>query len=69
MILDKYTYAPISRQRKYQFRKRDKGKCIVCGQPSVTAHHCLDHAAMVNESVKRSKRKSLIPNELAGQPT
>lgn len=69
MIYDKYTYQALSRQRKYQLRKRDAIKCIICGKPSETAHHCREHAETANEGVKRTrKRKSLIPNGLSGQP-
>jgi hypothetical protein len=45
MIRDKYTHRDdLSRQRKYQLRMRDKGKCIVCGANRVNATHCRKHA-------------------------
>lgn len=44
MIRDKYTHLDLSRQRKWQLRQRDKGKCITCGEPRVDATHCAKHA-------------------------
>ena len=48
MVRDKYTYMPISRQRKYQLRMRDKGKCIICGDEAITSHFCETHAKKAN---------------------
>lgn len=48
MIKDKYTYAPLSRQRKYQLRMKDKGKCIICGKKATTSHFCSTHAEQAN---------------------
>lgn len=52
MIRDKYTDKPISRQRKYQLRQRDKGKCIICGENRAESnrHYCEIHAAQANKA-------------------
>jgi len=53
MIRDKYTYRDdLSRQRKYQLRMRDKGKCIICGANRVNAHFCATHAERANDFSK-----------------
>jgi hypothetical protein len=57
MIRDKYTYAPISRQRKYQLRMRDKGKCIICGANRVNSHFCEEHAKKANLMAKEQYHK------------
>lgn len=33
-ILDEFTNLDVSRQRKYQLRKRKQGKCVICGEPA-----------------------------------
>jgi hypothetical protein len=44
-IKDPFSNLPVSRQRKYQLRKKEDGLCTNCGsQESVTAYHCLDCA-------------------------
>ena len=69
MIRDKYTYAPISRQRKYQLRRRDAGKCMICGANRVTAQHCEEHAKLANDLAKAAyRRNSLNCNALPGEP-
>ena len=44
-IKDRFTNLPISRQRKYQLRKKARGLCEDCGQPalkdSVRCRRCL----------------------------
>ena len=52
-IKDKFTNLPVSRQRKYQLRKKKNGLCILCGKPRVTAMHCLEHAIAKRESDRR----------------
>ncbi len=32
MINDQFTDLPISRQRRYQLRKKAKGLCVICGK-------------------------------------
>jgi hypothetical protein len=58
MIHDKYTYAPISRQRKYQLRMRDKHKCIICGESATNSHFCVIHANKANELAKAHYHKT-----------
>ena len=43
-VIDEFSNLPVSRQRKTQLRYHRDGKCIICGQPSVTKTHCLKHA-------------------------
>ena len=31
MIIDEFTYLPVSKQRKWALRKAKEGKCIICG--------------------------------------
>ena len=52
MIKDKYTYMEISRQRKYQLRKRDAQLCIICGNKAVNSHYCETHAVKANDMAK-----------------
>lgn len=41
-INDKFTNLPVSRQRKYQLRKRAAGKCEICGtQPIYKNKYCV----------------------------
>ncbi len=32
----------MSRQRRWQLKQREQGKCTICGKPKVMADHCLD---------------------------
>lgn len=57
MIRDKYRDLPVSRQRKYQLRKRDEGKCVVCAKPRVNATHCKAHAAHAAELAQQQYHK------------
>jgi hypothetical protein len=43
-IIDEFTDLPISRQQKWQLRRAKEGRCVICGEPKVTAWHCLKHA-------------------------
>ena len=54
-ILDEFTNLPISRQRKYQLRKRKARRCVICGQPAVTSHRCLRHSLYAREWYRKSK--------------
>jgi len=61
-IIDEFTDLPISRQQKWQLRRAKEGRCVICGQPKVTAWHCLKHAIANREwarkysgSVRRNK--------------
>ena len=61
-IVDEFTDLPISRQQKWQLRRAKEGRCVICGDPKVTAWHCLRHAIANREwarkysgSVRRNK--------------
>ena len=50
LIQDEFTALPVSRQRKWQLRKRAEGQCEVCGVPA-EGKLCDTHA------VKRALRQ------------
>lgn len=50
-IQDEFTDLPVSKQRKWQLRKRRSGQCVVCGKKSVTKTHCEVHAQKDRERV------------------
>lgn len=52
-IKDKFADLKVSRQRKWQLRKRREKRCQVCGQKAVTAMHCLKHAISERERGRR----------------
>ena len=61
-ILDEFTDLPISRQQKWQLRRAKEGRCVICGQPKVTAWHCLKHA-IANREWARKYSGSVRRNE------
>ena len=54
-IQDEFTYLPISRQRKYQLRKKRDKRCTECGAPAIRGVRCLKHLVMARE-LQRKKR-------------
>jgi hypothetical protein len=52
-IIDEFMDLPISRQRKWQLRRAKEGSCFICGEPIVTAWHCLKHAVASRESARK----------------
>lgn len=54
-IQDEFTYLPISRQRKYQLRKKRDKRCTECGAPAVRGVRCLKHLVKARE-LQRKKR-------------
>lgn len=54
-IKDKYTYLPVSRQRKYQLRMKRDHRCTECGAPAVQGSRCLKHLVKARER-QRKKR-------------
>jgi hypothetical protein len=48
-IVDEFTALTVSRQRKYQLRKRRDNLCTECGQPAVSASRCLRHLVKARE--------------------
>jgi hypothetical protein len=59
-ILDEFTHLPISRQRRYQLRKKRDGRCTECGAPADKGPLCLKHLVMMRElhrKLRRAKRR------------
>lgn len=54
-IKDEFTDLRVSRQRKYQLRKRRDSRCTECGDPAVQGSRCLKHLVMARER-QRQKR-------------
>jgi hypothetical protein len=54
-IRDKFTYLPVSRQRKYQLRMKRDHRCTECGAPAVQGSRCLKHLVKARER-QRKKR-------------
>jgi hypothetical protein len=54
---DEFSDLPISRQRRYQLRKRRDGKCIRCGVAAVDANFCDEHRHRFNVMVREHKRR------------
>src|SRR5262245_46613532 len=54
-IKDEFTRLAISRQRKYQLRKKRDQCCTECGEPAVAASRCLKHLVVARER-QRNKR-------------
>ena len=54
-IQDEFTALPVSSQRKVQLRWHRDGRCQKCGEPIVTAFHCLKHAIQHREQQRRRK--------------
>ncbi|HEV7745401.1 MAG TPA: hypothetical protein VGO56_10435 [Pyrinomonadaceae bacterium] len=57
-IIDEFTSLPISRQQRYQLRKRRDRKCIRCGQPPVKeGNFCETHRQAHNVLTRELQRK------------
>jgi hypothetical protein len=56
-IQDELTHLAISRQRKYQLRKKRDGRCTVCGEPVARGSRslCLKHLMHVRERRRRKR--------------
>lgn len=54
-IQDEFTHLPVSRQRRYQLRKRRDGLCTECGAPATQASRCVKHLVLARER-QRSKK-------------
>jgi hypothetical protein len=52
-IKDEFTHLKVSRQRKYQLRKRRDQRCIHCGKPAVRSGRCLKHLVEAREWQRR----------------
>jgi hypothetical protein len=42
-ILDQFAHLDVSRQRKWQLRKKSQHKCLICGKPEVMKGLCEKH--------------------------
>lgn len=49
----------LSRQRRWQLRKRAEGKCVTCGRlrEGGTAMHCAKHAVLHNKYCRDARLK------------
>jgi hypothetical protein len=56
-IFDEFTNLHVSRQRKYQLRKQQEGKCIICGEDVVTKYHCEYHRNQVNTRMNQKNKE------------
>jgi len=52
---DEFTSLPLSRQRKYQLRKAKEKRCIICGEPPVTATLCERHMIYAREQSRKRR--------------
>ena len=54
LIQDEFTALPVSRQRKWQLRRRAEGRCGVCGgSPIVSGDLCFAHRVAMAEAQRR----------------
>lgn len=54
LIQDEFTALPVSRQRKWQLRRRLEGRCEVCGDvPIVSQGLCFTHRVAMAEAQRR----------------
>lgn len=42
-IIDEFSSLPVSRQRKWQLRRRKEGRCGTCGDVAITKDRCEAH--------------------------
>lgn len=49
-IIDEFTKLPITRQRKWQLRRKNEHRCVICGSPDlVTLNYCEEHSLVARE--------------------
>lgn len=57
-IIDELTELPISRQRRYQLRKRREGRCVRCGQEAIQGGcFCETHRQLNNITIREAQRR------------
>lgn len=44
-------------QRRYEYKRRERGLCIRCDSPRVTMNHCEFHRQKINEQISKRKRE------------
>ena len=51
---------PYSRQRAWQIKMRDEGRCMICGDEAVRRGYCEEHYCKLQErNLRRQKQKYL----------
>lgn len=53
LIHDAFTALPLSRQRKYQLRRRTEGRCWICGDPAPDERCDYHHIEMALSQLRR----------------
>ncbi len=48
----------ISRQRRWQIKKRAEGFCMICGKPRVNASYCETHRKEINKINLKNQKKA-----------
>jgi hypothetical protein len=58
LIEDELTHLPLSRQRRYQLRKKRDRLCAQCGEPAAPGSRalCLEHLIRAREKQRRRLR-------------
>jgi hypothetical protein len=59
-IKDEFSDLPISKQRKYQLRRKRDKRCTLCGAPAEQGSLCLKHQTELRERMRKishSKRR------------
>ena len=62
-IEDEFSNLPVSRQRKYQLRRKKAGLCTMCGEPAVASSRCLNHLVEARERLRKTagcKRRNTL---------
>lgn len=66
LIQDEFTSRPISRQRKYQMRKRKSGRCRICAKPGADETGlCPEHRAQSREYSRAGRTRTPTPQTSA----
>ena len=52
-IKDEFAGLRISRQWRYQLRKKRDNRCIICGEPAVKGWKCLEHLVKARERQRK----------------
>jgi hypothetical protein len=58
----------VSRQYKWQLKKRAQGLCVICGQPTFTKWHCREHAISQRERRRTAQNSKPWERGKAGRP-
>jgi hypothetical protein len=71
-IKDEFSDLPISRQRKYQLRRKRDRRCTECGAPAAEGSRCIMHLVKARERQRRKRglkrrRYNTLSYRLAGE--